>query len=211
MTNSRAAFVCLIASLALPVSADPVAAPVVPSAPAVAASTAAASGAPNGAPGMVNNGGLQLSKADLDALYKSDLKELENDLKEKLKLINSRFTRESELEQNLLEKKLAFRKSQQGELIAFEKGSIENWKNVMKRMREMEPVEALTERTVFDEKASNARSKFNEDAAAQARSFIDAQNSERDLFWKEVQTLANAAQRSAREHETKVGKKPSER
>jgi len=182
-----------------------------PATPAVRASTATTTEAPQGAPEMVNDGGRLPTKADFDAIYKNDLKELENDLKEQVKFINTRFTRESDLEQSQVDKKLAFRKGQRDESIAFEKSAFENWKAVMKRMREMEPGDAATERTIFDEKAAEERRKFNEDAAAKARAFMEGQNAERDRFWSEMQKLANAAQRTAREHETKVGKPDSER
>lgn len=184
-----------------------------PAVSSAAPAGAASEGMQGGSGGMGGEGGETYlpSKEDFDEIYKKDLKILESDLKDQVKFINSRFTRETDLERGQFDKKLAFQKLQRDERIAFEKSAVESWKSLMKRLREMDPVTAAAERTAFDEKAIEGRNKFNEDAMAVARAFMEEQNAERTRFWIEIQKIANESRRIAREHETKAGKGATER
>ena len=86
-----------------------------------AAPAAAAAAAEEGQDRSGEMGADSTPKESFDDIYKKDLKTLEADLKDSIQFINSRFTRESDMEQAQHEKKLAFRKAAKDTSIAFEK------------------------------------------------------------------------------------------
>lgn len=148
---------------------------------------------------------IERANADFEAMAKLDLKQMEDDLKETTKSVNAQFTGETELEDRLHEKKLAFRKTQRDARLAFEKAAIESWKALIKRLRDASPAERAAEKTEFDQKAMQERTKFNDESAAKSLKFLEEQNDERHAYWTAVQKAAAETRRVSRVHETKWG------
>lgn len=154
---------------------------------------------------------LARANEDFEAMVKQDLKQMEADLKETTKSINALYASETELEERLHQKKLAFRKDMRDARVAFEKSSIEAWKTLMKRLHDVSPAERATEKIDFDQKSTEDRRKFNDASSAKSLKFLEEQNDERHRYWTEVQKSASETRRVAREHETKWGKSSTAR
>ena len=195
--------------LALSLSALPAVAADLPPPPPAAAKTGSEPNVPlaDQQPNPGSDGGVTpYALKDLDAVLKEDQKRLEADLRDAVKMLDAQYEAQKDLESRQLKAKFDFLKKIRDERVSFEHAQIDEWRKFGEKLRAVEPAERGTEKLVFDQKSLELRHKFEVDAQAKNKEFMEKQQVERDQFWAKLQKENNEAALRQQEHATKWGK-----